>query len=440
MKRAACAFLTIALAFACAEAKPPFGGTIFVSGNILTAEDPTCFESLTPNGREKRRMFDRRRRGRPEVNAYMFTAKFDDGQTMIVEVNPEFGEKEAYRQAKKYLLVIGQMPFALRKDAKSVTIHKGRKGFGGGNRNLLIHTGMGESYIRQGILSETFYHEASHTSLDRTHARNKDWMAAQKKDGGYISGYAKHHPFREDVAESFLMYFAVRYKPGRIDAKLEKTIKDAMSNRMAYFDSLKLNMYPVEKTPEPDPNAKPKPPVKPDDLKRKIGKLNFAKTPLPEVFKKLTDMGKVNTSIHWLYLKTANVDKKTTVTLSLAGASLEKSLRSVLEKIAPGKLDYRIRKGVLVVSSREAMGTDTTTRTHDVKNLLKDSKKTTPAQQTQEIADRVKKAVDPPSWGARGGATGRIRVRSGRLVVTQNARNHKAVARFLKTLQGQTRR
>ena len=245
MKKATYLFLAIAFTFICAEARPPFGGTIFVSGNIITPEDPTAFKSLTPAGKGQRSMFDRRARRRISVKAHLFIATFDDGQTMEVQVNPEFDPKEALGQAKKYLPVIGQLPLALRKDVKTVWIHKGNNGFGGGNRNLLIHTGMGESYIRKGILAETFYHEASHTSLDRYHARNKDWIAAQKKDPEFISGYAKNNPRREDIAESYLLYFALRYKPERIDDKLKETIKKTMPNRIAYFDGLKLNMHPV---------------------------------------------------------------------------------------------------------------------------------------------------------------------------------------------------
>lgn len=125
MKKATCAFLAITLAFAYAEAKPPFGGTIFVSRDIITDDDPTAFKSVAAAGRGQRRMFDRRVNKAPTVNAHLFTATFDDGQTMTVQVNPEFDAEQALQQASKYLLVIGQMPFALRKDVQTVTIHKG---------------------------------------------------------------------------------------------------------------------------------------------------------------------------------------------------------------------------------------------------------------------------------------------------------------------------
>jgi len=226
--------------------KPPFGGTIFVNRHIFNDTDLSAFKCLTPAGRGQRRMFDRRKRGSPKVNAYLFTAAFTDGQTMEIQVNPEFGEKDALVKARKYCYSIGQMPYALRQDVRKVLMHKGKKGFGGGGAGLLIHTGMGEAYIKSGILTETFIHEASHTSLDHRHANAKGWLEAQKADGAFISGYSKSHPRREDVAETYLMYFAVRYKPDRIDRKLKDTITKTVPNRIKYFDSLGMNMYPVK--------------------------------------------------------------------------------------------------------------------------------------------------------------------------------------------------
>lgn len=265
-------FLTIVLTFVSVEARRHFvffSGTIFVNRNIITQEDPTAFKNLTAAGRGERNMLDRRTKSTNKVNARLFTAEFDDGQKMEVQVNPEFDEKETFEQAKKYSLVIGQMPFALRKGVETVLIHAGKKPFGGGHVGLLIHTSQGELYTRQGILAETLYHEASHASLDRLHARNKDWLVAQKKDGKFISRYAKRHPLREDVAETYLLYFAYRYKPHRIDKKLKEILEKTIPNRIAYFDSLKLNMHPVEKSKalDVDVDTKSRSKVKTDNIK-----------------------------------------------------------------------------------------------------------------------------------------------------------------------------
>ena len=80
-------------------------------------------------------------------NAFLFDAAFTDGFGLEIQVNPEFQTFDAVRQAaKKYSWLIGQLPRALRQsDFQTVWIHKGVELFGGGNNNVLIHTGQARS-------------------------------------------------------------------------------------------------------------------------------------------------------------------------------------------------------------------------------------------------------------------------------------------------------
>jgi len=239
--------MTACLAFcAAAYGQPPYQGTVFVEPAILTPADPTAFKGLSNAGRGMRTMFDRRVPGWANLNAFLFSAEFSDGQAVEVQVNPEFGQEEALLQAEKYLPVIGQLPRAVRTHVKTVWIHRGKKSFGGGNSNLMIHTGQGEEYLKQGVLAEALFHEAAHTSLDAHHATAEGWLSAQKGDGRFISYYARANPGREDVAESFLMYFAVRHKRERMRASLLETVERTIPNRITYFDALKLDMRPTE--------------------------------------------------------------------------------------------------------------------------------------------------------------------------------------------------
>ncbi|MEJ2206972.1 MAG: hypothetical protein P8170_23035, partial [Gemmatimonadota bacterium] len=171
---------------------------------------------------------------------------FDDGLSVEVQVNPEFGTVDAARApAESYAEVIGRLPTALRRDVRTVWVHQGIEPFGGGNNNLLIHVGQGEIYLRDGILEETFVHEAAHTSLDAYHASAPGWLAAQAADPTFISDYARDHPAREDIAESFVPYLAVRYRADRIPASLGAIIEATIPNRIAYFDGLALDMHPI---------------------------------------------------------------------------------------------------------------------------------------------------------------------------------------------------
>jgi hypothetical protein len=225
---------------------PPFHGTIFIDPDILTAADPTTFTGLTYSGRSLRRMFDRRVDDWTWKTPYLFDAKFDDGLAVEIQVNAEFDSVEAAKaQAEKYAPVIGRLPTALRRDVETVWIHKGEKLFGGGNDNILIHTDQAALYEHDGILEEALVHEASHTSLDADHAAAPPWLAAQKADPTFISDYARDHPKREDIAESFLPYLAVRHRAGRISKRLAQKIEATMPHRIKYFDAQKLDLYPI---------------------------------------------------------------------------------------------------------------------------------------------------------------------------------------------------
>lgn len=245
---AAVGLLALAAPAALAQT-PPFGGTIFISPNIITGADPTTFAGAPYAGQGLRTMFDRRVNAFIQVNAYLFNSTFSDGLAAEIQVNPEFGSSAAAQlQANKYGLEIGRLPHVLRTDVQTVWIHQGVQPFGGGNHNLLIHTGQADQYISQGILEETFVHEASHTSLDAAHANAAGWLAAQVADPTFISTYARDNPTREDIAESFLPYLAIRHRADRISQSLYDTITTTIPNRIAYFDQQNFNVSPV---PEP---------------------------------------------------------------------------------------------------------------------------------------------------------------------------------------------
>lgn len=226
--------------------QPPYGGTIFLDPDIITEEDPTTFDTLIVAGRGMRTMFDRRVNNWVNENAFLFNATYSDGLSLEIQVNPEFGtEALALKEAEKYAPILGQLPTVLRKDAKTVWIHKGVELFGGGNNNFLIHTGQTALYERDGILEETLVHEGAHTSLDNPHASSTGWLDAQQKDPSFISTYARDNPTREDIAESFLPYLMIRYRPGRMDPAMVKVITETMPNRIAYFDEQNFNMFPI---------------------------------------------------------------------------------------------------------------------------------------------------------------------------------------------------
>jgi hypothetical protein len=242
-------FLITAVCFH-AQAEPPFTCTICIDPDIITAADHTTFISAPYAGQDMRLVYDRRVNSYISINVFLFNATFDDGLAAEIQVNPEFGDSTAAGvEANKYATVIGRIPTALRKNMAAIVIHKGNESFGGGFNYLLIHTEQADAYAADGILEETFVHEASHTSLDPEHANAPGWLAAQQADPEFISTYARDNPIREDVAETFLTWLAVRYRRDRISDSLANQITSAIPNRLAYFDTQSFNLYPIVAAP-----------------------------------------------------------------------------------------------------------------------------------------------------------------------------------------------
>lgn len=222
--------------------------------NVIKNNDPTTFNNKLDYVEQKsKKMFDRRYNSYKDVDAYLFNANYTDGSNIKIYVNSEdFIQTKASEYASQYAKVIGQLPKALRKQVNSVWIHGGKNPFGGdknpyGDDNyLLIHVEQGDEYIKQEILEEVLIHEACHASLDILYANNSkwknDWKKAQEKDNAYISKYAKDFPEREDIAESFLAYFAYKYRKDRISDYDYEYIEKTIQNRIKFFDSLKLDM------------------------------------------------------------------------------------------------------------------------------------------------------------------------------------------------------
>ena len=111
---------------------------------------------------------------------------------------------------------------------------------------MFIHIGQSIEYENDGILEETFVHEAAHTSLDTDHSASSGWINAQNLDPSFISTYARDNPEREDVAETFLLYMALRYRSELISSSLKATILKTIPNRIKYFDAQNFKIYPIK--------------------------------------------------------------------------------------------------------------------------------------------------------------------------------------------------
>ena len=177
------------------QATPPFDGTIFLDPDIITSEDSTTYKSLSYNGTGMRTMYDRRS-GWVDLEPFLFDTNFSDLPGIEIQVNPEFGSmEEALLQAERFAPVIGRLPKCLRVDVKTVWIHKGDNPFGGGNNNLLIHTGQADDYVSSESWRKPW---CMKHPIHRWMAPTPTQMSGSlpKKDGEFISTYAWDNPYR----------------------------------------------------------------------------------------------------------------------------------------------------------------------------------------------------------------------------------------------------
>ncbi len=190
-------------------------------------------------------MFDRRKASFSNIEAHIFDTYYSDDHYIEVQVNSEFTFEQAELESYKYAWLIGQLPKVLKRDIETVWIHKGIYDWGGGNNNILIHTGQTskfENYKTGNIVEETLIHEAAHTSIDTYYYGTSEWNEQVKNDGyKYVSTYAQDFPNREDIAEMFPLYIAVRYFPDRISEDVKNKFLSTSINRVKYFDSQNLD-------------------------------------------------------------------------------------------------------------------------------------------------------------------------------------------------------
>ena len=182
-------------------------GTVF---DIIQVSDPGTFKCLEDLGRGDRQIWDKRINGEPVVNAFLFQASYTDGTSIEVAINPEFETFEVARsEALRYARPLGQLPTSLRSGIKRFSVHKGRKGYHAGTGQIVVYADTTDNRLGYDHLEESLFHEAVHASWDAEHRLAPAWIDAQKRDGRFLSKYARNSPEREDLAETALFAFAI---------------------------------------------------------------------------------------------------------------------------------------------------------------------------------------------------------------------------------------
>lgn len=255
-------------------ADPPYDGTVFVDENIITDSDPNTLQRVdmydeTRCGKRLFQdcfilswisylifsrcllviMYDRAPADYVQVDsAYIFDAIFTDGvKTQFWVRGSDFSSDEAKEEALKYAKYIGSLPQFLRKNARVAQVLAGDYDWGGNSDGVLtIHSDV--KYSIEGaqnggdISEEVFVHEATHI-IDEAIWAKSAYQNAVTVDNAYISSYAKDYPDREDIAETMTMWLGIEL--GTMNAADQTTVRNAIPNRLAYFDSQDYNLFPL---------------------------------------------------------------------------------------------------------------------------------------------------------------------------------------------------
>ena len=229
------------------------GDSLNTDCDIITSKDPTNFRNISFIKEKEIKGWDRRKEKSSgwkisSFKAFIFKATFDEGRTINIRVNSEFETKvKAEKQALKYGKMVGQLPSFLRtKNLKTITIHKGTRLFGGGNKDVLIHTGQAATY--EDCVEEVILHESGHATLDWAwggSVKSSKWKKAAKADNKFISRYAKKNPNREDIAETVKWWIGIRCKKDKISESLYRKILEGLPNRLKYLDEQNYDMRPL---------------------------------------------------------------------------------------------------------------------------------------------------------------------------------------------------
>ena len=181
--------------------------------------------------------------GEPLVqNAYVFNAFFTDGTKVGIALDKDFGSKQAAEQdAIRYTPRLGKLPSLYRQNLRHVVVHKGgadTTAFAEDKGHfLIIYSDNATKRIGTHDLEETFFHEATHASIQASYVEGAAWKKAKARDNSYITNYANSDD-QEDFAESALFAYTLIYHPERFPAAERAKIEKQIPNRIAFFKTV----------------------------------------------------------------------------------------------------------------------------------------------------------------------------------------------------------
>jgi hypothetical protein len=208
--------------------------------DFITENDASAFDRIEYIGFKEFEMPDKRQNSEPLVqNAYVFAAVFNDGTKIRIALDKDFGNMQAAEQdAMRYMPRLGKLPSLYRQNLRHIVVHKGgvdTTAFAEDKGHfLIIYSDNATKRIGTNDLEETFFHEATHASIQVDHVEGAAWKKAKVLDNAYITEYAQSDD-QEDFAESALFAYTLIFHPERFPAAERARIAKQIPNRIAFF-------------------------------------------------------------------------------------------------------------------------------------------------------------------------------------------------------------
>ena len=236
--RAAALAALLALPLDAQDYRSSVVGTDF---DFIREEDPNLFSCLEYKGFLEREMPDKTSSGRLLQQAFVFVSYFDDGTSVDMALDADFGSEQAARaEAERYVRRLGRLPTSLRGGVQRMVVHYGNEDATAFSDIglIVLYSDNATKRISTHDLEETLFHESVHASWDHLHRSSPAWLAAQEADGTFVTEYASEHPDREDLAESALFAYTLVHHPERIPAPDGGRIAAAIPARIAFVETL----------------------------------------------------------------------------------------------------------------------------------------------------------------------------------------------------------
>ncbi len=173
---------------------------------LITADDPSSLQRITPQGRGHRLFYESWRWR--EINVYLFSVRYP-GVTIEFQVHPELrGPQRRDQEVEYFARMLGRLPAILLQRVEKVSIDIGYQSaqanrerrtlhaffrmnrrleeFGCGARPGSTRCEYAPNVGATGSAEEMYIHEAGHM-LDDLYLDSACWRNAQKSDGEFIS-------------------------------------------------------------------------------------------------------------------------------------------------------------------------------------------------------------------------------------------------------------